>query len=423
MGQLQGSSIDRRLFNALGAAHGRHDLLLRRRGRGRSPTPTVGRRRTSRPWPRPSRRAWGANMVSTHLHFWPYSCRPGSGAGPSSASTPSGPRRRERPTSTSPWPGSDGALALGLLHVIFAEGLEDAEFLAERTIGADELRARAMEWPVARAARATGLSADAITDLARRLAAARPAFIKLGPGAQRHADAGQAFRAVLCLPAVTGAWRYAGGGAHVHSARTFPRPERLERPTSAPTAARPGSSTRCSSAGAGRHVRRRRPDRRACIANTNPAVVNPDPARPGRAGPRGSLHGRRRAVHDRARPATPTWCCRRRPSSSTSTSCSRGAIALTLNQPAIAARAVAAEHRDLPPHRRRDGPRPPRFPGPDEALSPPTRRLRPRRRRPALGARVGQDPARGGPGRRPCLARRRCSARPGPGAGRPRCAA
>ena len=197
--------------------------------------------------------------------------------GPSSASTPSGRRRAAADLHLAPRPGSDGALALGLLHVIFAEGLEDTEFLAERTVGADELRARAAEWPVARAARATGLSPDAITDLARRLAAARPAFIKLGPGAQRHADAGQAFRAILCLPAVTGVWRYAGGVP----TSTAPGPSRIgQRPwsgrTSAPTTARLESSTRCSSGGAGRHVRRRGPIAALCIANTNPAVVNPD---------------------------------------------------------------------------------------------------------------------------------------------------
>src|SRR5262249_29794244 len=119
-------------------------------------------------------------------------------------------------------PGSDGALALGMLHVIFAEGRQDDEFLASRTIGAGELRARAAERPPERAAPATGLTPAAIADFARRFAAANPAFIKLGPGAQRHADSGQAFRAVLALPAVTGAWRRRGGGAHVHSAGAFP---------------------------------------------------------------------------------------------------------------------------------------------------------------------------------------------------------
>ena len=223
--------------------------------------------------------AWGANMVSTHLHFWPYFLQARKRGGTIVCIDPVRTKTaRAADIHLAPRPGSDGALALGLLHVIFAEGLEDAEFLAERTVGADELRARAMEWPVARAARATGLSADAITDLARRLAAARPAFIKLGPGAQRHADAGQAFRAILCLPAVTGAWRYAGGGAHVHSARTFPdRGAAMERPDLRPDGDPPRvvNQVQLGRALAGTYDDGG-PIAALCIANTNPAVVNPD---------------------------------------------------------------------------------------------------------------------------------------------------
>ena len=136
-------------------------------------------------------------------------------------------------------PGSDAALALGMMHVIFAEGLEDREFLAERCVGGDDLRRRAGEWSISRAAAATGIAVDEIERFARAYAAARPSFIKLGPGAQHHRGGGQAFRAVVSLPAVTGAWRERGGGAHAHSAGAFPEAgDAMERPYLRPGGAR-----------------------------------------------------------------------------------------------------------------------------------------------------------------------------------------
>ena len=153
--------MDRRLFNALGTAHMDGTICLAAGAWAWGLTyPAAGRPRTSRPSPRPSSSWPGApTWCRPTCTSGPTSCRPASGAPPSSASTRSARRPRGRPTSTSPHgPGSDGALALGLLHVIFAKGWEDTDFLAERTTGADELRARAAEWPVERAAAATGLA-------------------------------------------------------------------------------------------------------------------------------------------------------------------------------------------------------------------------------------------------------------------------
>jgi anaerobic selenocysteine-containing dehydrogenase len=223
--------------------------------------------------------AWGANMVSTHLHFWPYFLQARKRGATIVCIDPVRTKTaRASDVHLAPRPGSDGALALGLLHVIFAKGWEDAEFLAERTTGADELRARAAEWPVERAAAATGLAESAITDLAARFSDAKASFIKLGPGAQRHADAGQAFRAILCLPAVTGAWRHPGGGAHVHSASTFPgRSSVMERPDLRPAggATRVINQVQLGRALAGTYDDQG-PVAALCVANTNPAVVCPD---------------------------------------------------------------------------------------------------------------------------------------------------
>ena len=281
MGELQGSSMDRRLFNALGTAHMDGTICLAAGAWAWGLTYPAG-------WPATDIEsvaeadlvvAWGANMVSTHLHFWPYFLQARKRGGTIVCIDPVRTKTaRASDLHLAPRPGSDGALALGLLHVIFAKGWEDTDFLTERTTGADELRARAAEWPVERAAAATGLPESAITDLATRFAEAKASFIKLGPGAQRHADAGQAFRAILCLPAVTGAWRHPGGGAHVHSASTFPaRASAMERPDLRPPDAptRSVNQVQLGQALAGTYDELG-PVAALCIANTNPAVVCPD---------------------------------------------------------------------------------------------------------------------------------------------------
>lgn len=168
--------------------------------------------------------AWGANMFSTHLHLWKFFLDARKRGATIVCVDPVHTKTaRAADIHLQLRPGSDAALALGAMHVLFAEGLADESFLAERARGVDELRARAGEWPLSRAAAATGLSEEQIAAFAR-LIASGPMFLKIGPGAQRHADAGQGVRAALMLPAVTGAWRHPGGGALVHSAGTFQRP-------------------------------------------------------------------------------------------------------------------------------------------------------------------------------------------------------
>ncbi|WP_298400491.1 molybdopterin oxidoreductase family protein [uncultured Chloroflexus sp.] len=109
-------------------------------------------------------------------------------------------------------PATDGALALGMMHVIFAENLHDEAWLEQHTSGWRELRARAAEYDPERVAAITGLPAATIIDLARRYATTKPAIIKTADGIQRHQNGGQTFRALLCLPAVVGQYGVRGGG-------------------------------------------------------------------------------------------------------------------------------------------------------------------------------------------------------------------
>ena len=122
--------------------------------------------------------------------------------------------RRRRATGTSRrCPGTDAALALGLLHVVLTEGAEDREFI-------DRAHARLGGVPPAhprvpagarrrdhRASRSTR-----IVELGKRLADTRPTGIRIGIGIQRHGGGGMAVRTITCIPGVTGDWRYPGGG-------------------------------------------------------------------------------------------------------------------------------------------------------------------------------------------------------------------
>lgn len=110
-------------------------------------------------------------------------------------------------------PGSDGALALGLAHVLFRDGLADLTFLSAETIGWERWRDEVLQdCTPAWAAEKTGLPAEAIVELARSFAAARAPFLRLGSGLSRYGNGAMNVRCITCLPAIVGAWRRPGGG-------------------------------------------------------------------------------------------------------------------------------------------------------------------------------------------------------------------
>jgi anaerobic selenocysteine-containing dehydrogenase len=156
---------------------------------------------------------WGANVLSTHPHLW----RPILEARRNGASIVAIDPIRTRTAAASDWhlapmPGTDGALALGLLNVVLSERREDREFLSERTVGWAAFQKRILEFPPSRAAALTGLPTESIVELGKRLAETRPTGIRIGIGIQRHGGGGMAVRTITCIPGVTGDWRYPGGG-------------------------------------------------------------------------------------------------------------------------------------------------------------------------------------------------------------------
>lgn len=156
---------------------------------------------------------WGHNPATTAPHFMPFL----KDAQRRGCTVVVIDPKRTRTARTADWhvaprPGSDGALALGMAHVIVSEGLHDEAWLAAHTVGWPELRERIREYPLERAAEIAGLPVEDVRRLARLYATRRPGLIKIADGLQRNRMGGQTVRAILTLPALTGQYGVRGGG-------------------------------------------------------------------------------------------------------------------------------------------------------------------------------------------------------------------
>ena len=156
---------------------------------------------------------WGSNPASTGPHFLPL-LRAAQRSG--AYVVVIDPRRtltaRSADEHLQPRPATDGALALGLMHVLFRDGLADEAWLEAHSIGWQALRERAAQYPPERVAAITGLPPERIEALARRYGSTKPALLKFCDGVQRHGNGGQTARALACLPAVVGQLGVRGGG-------------------------------------------------------------------------------------------------------------------------------------------------------------------------------------------------------------------
>ena len=114
-------------------------------------------------------------------------------------------------------PGTDGALALAMMHVLVAENRLDRPYLARATLGFEALAEHLRDWTPARAAAIVGVPEATIVGLARRYGATRRSFIRIGIGLSRHDNGGMTCRTLACLPALTGAYADPHGGALLSS--------------------------------------------------------------------------------------------------------------------------------------------------------------------------------------------------------------
>jgi anaerobic selenocysteine-containing dehydrogenase len=279
MGMVQGNSMDRRFFHLLGASKLDRTIC--------SMAGTVGMRMTvgasigADPEGIPESDLvllWGTNTLTANPHLWPFVLEARKKGALVIAIDPIKTRTAEQ---CDAWigirPGTDAALALAMMHVVYAEGLQDDEFLEKYTLGASEMRARAAEWTPERAAAITGLDTETIVALGRRYGRARAAFIRVNYGLQRHYGGGMAVRTIACLPAITGHWRRAGGGVQLSSSANFEFDKSsLERPGLSPQVRtinmiRLGDALNEPDAGVGGP-----PVKALIVYNSNPAAVTPD---------------------------------------------------------------------------------------------------------------------------------------------------
>jgi molybdopterin guanine dinucleotide-containing S/N-oxide reductase-like protein len=176
--------------------------------------------------------AWGANIHGNNIHLWPFVEEARRNGARLIVIDP----YRTRTAAVADWhiairPGTDVALALGLMHVILNEGLEDRAFIAEMTHGFEQLAERAREYTPERVAAWTGMTPGEIERLAREYATTRPAALRLNYGVQRAENGGAAVRAIAMLPALTGAWKTRGGGGQLSMSGAFAWDKKaLERP-------------------------------------------------------------------------------------------------------------------------------------------------------------------------------------------------
>ncbi|MBA3947761.1 MAG: molybdopterin oxidoreductase family protein [Herpetosiphonaceae bacterium] len=218
---------------------------------------------------------WGSNTLTSNPHLWPFIKRARAAGARVIAIDPYRSRTAAQcDEHLAINVGTDAALALGMMHVIFREGLEDRSYLEQYTVGAQELRQRVLEYPPERVAEITGLQASRIAALAQQYATEQPAVIRVNYGLQRHAGGGMAVRTIACLPAVVGAWRQPAGGILLSSSGSFPlNVAALERRDLVPAGTR---TINMNQLGAALTTTDDPPVKALYVYNSNPAAVAPD---------------------------------------------------------------------------------------------------------------------------------------------------
>jgi len=233
LGVLNGSTMDRRFFHRLGASQLKRTICSKAGEEGL--LSVIGRKLGTEPEQfRHSRYiiAWGANIHGNNIHLWPFIEEARRAGAKLVVIDPF----KTRTAACADWylpvnPGTDAALALGLMHVIIRDRLYDADYVANYTLGFDQLGERVRDYPPERVAAITGISAPDIFTLACEYATTRPAAIRLNYGVQRSENGGMAVRAIAMLPCLIGSWKEVGGGLQLSTSGAFLlKRDALERP-------------------------------------------------------------------------------------------------------------------------------------------------------------------------------------------------
>jgi len=276
MGLLHYGSMDRRFFHRLGAS-----LLDRTICASAGATGyryTVGASVGTDPEAYVDAKLiilWGTNTLTSNVHLWTFIKAARKAGARVIAIDP----WRSRTAAQCDWhiaplPGTDAALALGMMHIIFRDGLQDQAYLDEYCLGGEQLLQRVQEYPPELVAELTGLDVATIEQLAHEYATTAPAAIRINYGLQRHAGGGMAVRTLACLPAVIGSWRERAGGILLSTSGTFPiNNAALERPDLIPAGTR---MINMNQLGDALTELNDPPVQALFVYNSNPASVAPD---------------------------------------------------------------------------------------------------------------------------------------------------
>lgn len=276
MGILNNAGMDRRFFHRLGAS--RLDRTICSSTGGAALMASLGYKfglDTEQFAQAKFIIAWGANIHGTNIHLWPFIVEARRKGAKLVVIDPI----RTRTAALADQhlrinPGSDLALALGMAHVILAENLHDADYIARYTNGFDEFQKRACEYNPERVAGLTGIAKEDIVRLAREYATTKPAAIRLNYGVQRSEHGGKAVRAIVSLAALTGAWRDVGGGAQLSTSGAFQFDRAgLEKPDLQPRTMR---MINMAELGQALTKADDPPVKAIVVYNSNPAAIAPD---------------------------------------------------------------------------------------------------------------------------------------------------
>ena len=156
---------------------------------------------------------WGSNTLTTNLHAWPFFQKARKNGARLTVIDPYRTETARRAdTHLMLRPGTDAALALGMMNVLIAEDLIDHAFIKTRTVGFDALKARAAVYPAEKTADICGLSANAVRELARAYGRAGAPYIRTGWGPSRQLGGAMAMRTIALLPGLVGAFKQPGAG-------------------------------------------------------------------------------------------------------------------------------------------------------------------------------------------------------------------
>jgi anaerobic selenocysteine-containing dehydrogenase len=213
-GLIQGNIMSARVMNALGASNLERTICATAGYTGTAMAHGVSPEVDPEEWPHARYLlVWGWNPLSTAPHLWRKLLDARKQGARLVVVDPFRSRTaRVADEHLRPLPGTDAALAIGMMKAVVDAGLHDDEWCRAHADGYDELLAELDRTSIEDCAATCGVEAGAIARVGREFASTRPALLRLGVGAQRHAGAPAAYSTIASLPALTGAWKDRGGG-------------------------------------------------------------------------------------------------------------------------------------------------------------------------------------------------------------------